>query len=502
MRLNFKNVLKGLTAGSLLIILTVIYVLSAYFILHTTWVYNNPNSYLSDHHKNYVLVNDEAHLFLFLPFGVSAYYYSLRRNGKTRFALIRGIFDFLSTNVVANFSVFYIKNPIVLFLLALIYVFVFSMPGILYLWVHLNPKQKTMTYKPTSTTNNTNNPQNTNPSKPNNTNNPQNTNPSVSNNTNNQQNTNTSTSNQPAKPAKPKIMIYANNLKQTINQQVIGQSYAKEEIVKQFIMQARKSQAAGYGFHMLGTFFFVGPTGVGKTETAKAIYEYFKQYGYQFLRFDMGNFGNPHDAATLTGSPRGYVGSEEGGALTRPLMNNNRAVILFDEMEKASPVLFRTFMTLLDEGEIQETSTGTRVTLDNAIIIFTSNMYQGTIKEIITKEQNPVVAEVAIRNLLTGNYSNALKYVSQEQIQMEKPPENVGSHGMTNKFPPEFMGRIDKVIPFTSLSEEDYKVIVNRLAVKYKKNVDVDAITKKNLPIAEEYGVRQFIKKVEEDILL
>jgi len=72
---------------------------------------------------------------------------------------------------------------------------------------------------------------------------------------------------------------------------------------------------------------------------------------------------------------------------------------------------------------------------------------------------------------------------------------------MTNKFPPEFMGRIDKVIPFTSLSEEDYKVIVMRLAKKYNRTVDVDAITKKNLPIATQYGVRQFIKKVEEDIL-
>ena len=72
---------------------------------------------------------------------------------------------------------------------------------------------------------------------------------------------------------------------------------------------------------------------------------------------------------------------------------------------------------------------------------------------------------------------------------------------MTSKFTPEFIGRIDKVVPFTSLSVEDYKVIVKRLAAKYKKNVDVDFIVSKNLPIAEKYGVRQFIKKVEEDIL-
>jgi len=486
-----KDVLKGLTNGTVLVILTVIYVISAYFILHTAWVYNNPNSYLS--HKHYVLVNDVAHLFLFLPFGVSAYYYELRKKGKTTFTFIRGFFDFLSINIVANYSVFYIKNPTVLFLLALLYVFVFSMPGILYLWTHLNPNQKPITYKPTSTSNNTNNPQTSNPS--------------TSNNKNNQQNTNTPTSNQPTnqptKPTRPaNVIISASNLRQILDQQVVGQNYAKEEIVKQFLIQLKKSQAAGgRSFRVLGIFFFVGPTGVGKTETAKAISEYFKRSGYQFLRFDMGNFGNAHDAATLTGSPRGYIGSDEGGALTRPLMNNNRAVILFDEMEKASPTLFRTFMTLIDEGEIQETSTGKRVTLNNAIIIFTSNLYQGVIKEIITKEKDPIIAEIAIRNLLTGNYNNALKYVSMEQIKMEKPPEGNSASSMTSKFPPEFIGRIDKVIPFTSLSIEDYRVIVIRLAQKYNRNVDVSAILKKNLQMAEEYGVRQFIKKVEEDIL-
>jgi len=84
---------------------------------------------------------------------------------------------------------------------------------------------------------------------------------------------------------------------------------------------------------------------------------------------------------------------------------------------------------------------------------------------------------------------------------MERPPDRHTSHGMTSKFPPEFIGRIDKVVPFTSLSEEDYKVIVKKLAAKYKKNINVDLIVSKNLPIAEKYGVRQFIKKVEEDIL-
>jgi len=98
--------------------------------------------------------------------------------------------------------------------------------------------------------------------------------------------------------------ISVSNLRQTLDQHVIGQSYAKEEIVKQLITQVKKAQAAGRNPRVLGTFFFVGPTGVGKTESAKAISLYFKRSGYQFLRFDMGNFANPQDATTLTGSPR------------------------------------------------------------------------------------------------------------------------------------------------------------------------------------------------------
>jgi len=475
MRLNFKNVLKNASILTVLSILTGLYVLSAYFIVHTTWVYDNPGSYFHSHHHYFALTNSIAYFLLFLPFSISIYYHHLKENGKTFPAFLRATFDFLTINIATDLSVFHIKGPVLLFLLTLFYVFVLSPPGILYLWTHLDLNQKTMTYNPTtslprqSTSNNKNNPQKA--SKP------------VSD----------------GKNYKPdKIYFTVDSFRQTLDQQVIGQSYAKEEIVKQLAKQVNKAKALGEGFRVFGTFFFVGPTGVGKTETAKAIYKYFNQSGYQFLRFDMGNFANPQDASTLTGSPRGYIGSDEGGALTRPLMRNNRAVILLDEIEKADPSLFRTFMTLIDEGEIQETSTGKRVTLDNAIIIFTSNLYQGTIKEIITKEKDPIAAEAAIRNLLSGDPTDALKYASRDLIYRETP---TNSGVMTSKFPPEFIGRIDKVVPFTSLSVEDYKVIVRRLAKKYNKNVDVDAIVKKNLPIAEKYGVRQFIKKVEEDIL-
>jgi len=107
------------------------------------------------------------------------------------------------------------------------------------------------------------------------------------------------------------------------------------------------------------------------------------------------------------------------------------------------------------KGKSKKHQLGKRVTLDNAIIIFTSNLYQATIKEIITKEKDPIAAEAAIRNLLSGDPTDALKYASRDLIYRETP---TNSGVMTSKFPPEFIGRIDKVIPFTSLSVEDYKV--------------------------------------------
>ncbi len=297
-----------------------------------------------------------------------------------------------------------------------------------------------------------------------------------------------------------KISFNVQTFRSMLDESIVGQRYAKEEITKDILKCIRKQEAMKTSLPILGTFFFVGPTGVGKTELSKAIGDYFKQFGYQFLRFDMGNFSDYHYAATFTGSAKGYLGYGEGGALTKPLSENPRAVILFDEMEKTHASLYRVFMTLIDEGEIQDTSTGQRIRLDNAIIIFTSNLYQSTIGKVFEKEKDPLVSEQVVRAILTGDMRPALKYVSQEDIYRDRPIAD--SRVQADKFPPEFIGRIDKIIPFTNLSFEDYRQVAIMLAMKYKKRVDVDAITRKYLPIAQQFGVRQFIKKVEEEILL
>ncbi|MGC8588307.1 MAG: hypothetical protein ACP5LI_04740, partial [Hydrogenobaculum sp.] len=154
---------------------------------------------------------------------------------------------------------------------------------------------------------------------------------------------------------------------------------------------------------------------------------------------------------------------------------------------------------------IQEVSTGARVKLDQAIVIFTSNLYQELIGKLFEVIQDEIERDNTIRDVMTGDLSKASYYVSHELI--EKAKKQIHGDGTdraltTTGFPPEFVGRIDKVVPFSSLTYQDYVAIVNKLAKKYNKKVVPGKIVDKYISIAKHYGVRQFIKKVEEEILL
>ncbi len=301
-------------------------------------------------------------------------------------------------------------------------------------------------------------------------------------------------------------------LKDYLKSRIVGQDEALNEITRTLTKNLTKQEKTGEVKNVIGTFLFVGPTGVGKTETAKAIAEWFNyKYGHQFLSFDMGNFSDMNTASTLVGSPRGYIGSEEGGALTRPLLKNPKAVILFDEIEKGHPSLYKPLMRLVDEGIVQEVSTGVHARLSQGIIIFTSNLYQATIKEINQRVFNEIEREMLTRDVLSGKFDEVNKIVPKSVIEEDFKRFTGDTRYETKNFPQEFLGRIDKVIVFKPLDEQALAQIVVKILQKYNfvknqedisKNVGyIWELVAKYKPVADKYGVRVFIKKIEEEIL-
>jgi ATP-dependent Clp protease ATP-binding subunit ClpB len=177
----------------------------------------------------------------------------------------------------------------------------------------------------------------------------------------------------------------------------------------------------------IGSFIFLGPTGVGKTETARALAGFLFDDERAMVRLDMSEYMEKHAVARMIGAPPGYVGFEEGGQLTEAVRRRPYAVILFDEIEKAHPDVFNVLLQILDDGRLTD-SQGHHVDFRNTVIIMTSNIGSQHILELGTEDE----AE-AERRVLTA---------------------------MRQTFKPEFLNRVDDVIVFHQLSREDLGGIV------------------------------------------
>ena len=178
----------------------------------------------------------------------------------------------------------------------------------------------------------------------------------------------------------------------------------------------------------IGSFIFLGPTGVGKTETARALAEFLFDDERAMVRIDMSEYQEKHTVARLIGAPPGYVGFDEGGQLTEAVRRRPHSVILFDEIEKAHLEIFNLFLQVLDDGRLTD-SHGRTVDFRNAVIIMTSNIGSQQILEQAGAQDWEGIAETVRRE-------------------------------MTRHFRPEFLNRVDDVIVFRPLSREDLEVIV------------------------------------------
>lgn len=210
------------------------------------------------------------------------------------------------------------------------------------------------------------------------------------------------------------------NMEEILKKRVVGQDLAIE-IVSESVLESRSGLSkAG---QPMGSFFFLGPTGTGKTELAKSLADFLFQDESAIIRFDMSEFKEEHSAALLYGAPPGYVGYEDGGLLVNKIRQKPYSIVLFDEIEKAHPSVFDVFLQIMDEGKLHD-RLGKEGDFSNALILFTSNIGSQFIVESIT---------------------NGSGYPSSNQL-MEI---------MTKHFRPEFLGRLTEIIPFAPISKEN-----------------------------------------------
>jgi len=248
----------------------------------------------------------------------------------------------------------------------------------------------------------------------------------------------------------------------------------------------------------IGSFIFLGPTGVGKTETARALAEFLFDDESAMIRIDMSEYMEKHTVARLIGAPPGYVGYEEGGQLSEAVRRKPYSVILFDEIEKAHADVFNVLLQVLDDGRLTD-GQGRTVDFKNTIVIMTSNLGSPIIQEYFAN------AERGTRNAESKN--SALRTPNSELAKMEQAV----LAELKRHFRPEFLNRVDDVIIFQSLDESEIARIVEiqlgrleqRLA-QQNLTLDVDAAAKKLLASEgydPQFGARPLKRAIQEHLL-
>ncbi len=277
------------------------------------------------------------------------------------------------------------------------------------------------------------------------------------------------------------------NLEEELKKRVVGQEGAISAIAKAI----RRSRAGiGEEGRPIGSFLFVGPTGVGKTELAKAIAGFMFDDENALIRLDMSEYMEKHSVAKIIGSPPGYVGFDEGGQLTEKIRRRPYSVILFDEIEKADPEIFNILLQMLDDGRITD-SKGRLVNFKNTIIILTSNLGNEIIKKMsigFTDHDGAKEKDGAYKDI-------------KERINAK----------LQEHFKLEFLNRLDEIVVFRSLDKKALEKIVDLELVKVEKrlknkdiSLKVNAKVKKML--SEEgfdntFGARPLKRLIQNKIL-
>jgi ATP-dependent Clp protease ATP-binding subunit ClpC len=250
------------------------------------------------------------------------------------------------------------------------------------------------------------------------------------------------------------------NIEEDLNSKVIGQNHAIEKIAKAI---RRNRMGLKDPNKPIGSFMFIGPTGVGKTQLAKELAKQMFGDADALIRIDMSEYMEKFDVSKLIGAPPGYVGHEDGGQLTEKVRRKPYSIVLFDEIEKANPEIFNTLLQILDDGRITD-SLGRNINFKNTLIIMTSNVGQKNVQQFEG-----------------GGLGFSTK---SKQDKMESENEIILKKELQKAFSPEFINRLDDIVYFKPLEKENIIQILD---------VEINKI----LPRLEELGYKV---KVSQDL--
>ncbi|MBC8584090.1 ATP-dependent chaperone ClpB [Youxingia wuxianensis] len=248
------------------------------------------------------------------------------------------------------------------------------------------------------------------------------------------------------------------NMENILHQRVIGQQEAVEKVSEAILRSRAGIQDRN---RPIGSFLFLGPTGVGKTELAKALAQALFDDEHSIVRIDMSEYMEKYSVSRLVGAPPGYVGYEEGGQLTEAVRRKPYSVVLFDEVEKAHPDVFNILLQVLDDGRITD-SQGRTVDFKNTIIILTSNLGSSYILEGINDKGE-----------ITQETKEAVEGLLRQQ------------------FRPEFLNRLDEIVFYKPLTKKEIASIVDLLLADLQKRLSDKQLSLSMTPAAKEYVIDQ-----------
>lgn len=255
-------------------------------------------------------------------------------------------------------------------------------------------------------------------------------------------------------------------LEDRLHERIVGQSKAVS-MVSEAIRRARTGLKDPN--RPIGTFLFLGPTGVGKTELSKALAEVLYGNEEMIVRLDMSEYMEKHSVSKMIGSPPGYVGFDEGGQLTEIVRRKPFSIILLDEIEKAHPDVFNSLLQIMEDGRLTD-SKGRTVNFKNTIVIMTSNIGSDLIRR----------TEIGF-----GKEAGAKKKVEDAEVQ------RIIERALKDKFKPEFLNRLDEIVIFDNLTKEDIFKIADLELKKTQNRLSEQGIEIKVTPKAKEYIVEK-----------